>query len=609
MSVPEQTTFTSSTANGVTTVFPYSFMIADEADLTVELDGVVQTVGFTISGVGNPSGGNITFSVAPANGVNVLRYLDPVLSRDTDYPQFGDLLASVLNLDFDRVWLALQALIARADRSIKLPVDTANEQLISEPAATRAGKLLGFNGDGDAALYAAADVPVTAVSPYIATLLNDTSAEEARATLGAANRFTVGGTADAMTGSVAATIITSYAAGLRVSTTPAGANTVTGPTLNLNSLGAKTIKKRDSSGSKVALVAGDYNASGPFDFEYDGTDFVLLNPLLQSSGSSFVTNKVINGGFSINQRLATSVADDAYCLDRWYVLTETGNVTVAQQTDQENGTPHNIRLTQPDVSAKRVALAQIIESRYCKDLRGKVASLGLRLRNSTGGQINYAILEWSGTADSVTSDVISAWAGSPTYIGSITERANGTLTPSANTWTDATAISGTINAAANNLIVLIWSNDTFAQNATLDIGRVQLEEGTATAFKARPIEQELALCQRYYEKSYDIGTAPGTSVSAGSELIRQSSASEAATAFNRRFTVNKRATPTVVFYNPNTANDPGKIYDIGAAAARTVTGTYSNSPTSETTLGAPTHSAAGSAGNLLWAHWTANAEL
>lgn len=282
MSVPEQTTFTSSTANGVTTVFPYSFMIADEADLTVELDGVVQTVGFTISGVGNPSGGNITFSVAPANGVNVLRYLDPVLSRDTDYPQFGDLLASVLNLDFDRVWLALQALIARADRSIKLPVDTANEQLISEPAATRAGKLLGFNGAGDAALYAAADVPVTAVSPYIATLLNDTSAEEARATLGAANRFTVGGTADAMTGSVAATIITSYVAGLRVSTTPGGANTVTGPTLNLNSLGAKTIKKRDASGSKVVLVAGDYNASGPFDFEYDGTDFVLLNPLFHN---------------------------------------------------------------------------------------------------------------------------------------------------------------------------------------------------------------------------------------------------------------------------------------------------------------------------------------
>ena len=96
-----------------------------------------------------------------------------------------------------------------------------------------------------------------------------------------ATRFTAGGTADAITGTLSPAIA-SYAVGLRVTATPGGANTVTGPTLNLNSLGAKTIKKRDSSGSKVALVAGDYNASGPFDFEYDGTDFILLNPLFHN---------------------------------------------------------------------------------------------------------------------------------------------------------------------------------------------------------------------------------------------------------------------------------------------------------------------------------------
>ena len=94
-------------------------------------------------------------------------------------------------------------------------------------------------------------------------------------------RFTAGGTADAITGTLTPAIA-SYTAGLRVTATPSGANTVTGPTLNLNSLGTKTIKKRDSGGTKVALSAGDYNASGPFDFEYDGTDFVLLNPLFHN---------------------------------------------------------------------------------------------------------------------------------------------------------------------------------------------------------------------------------------------------------------------------------------------------------------------------------------
>lgn len=98
-------------------------------------------------------------------------------------------------------------------------------------------------------------------------------------------RFTAGGTADAITGTLSPAIA-SYTGGLRVTTTPGGANTVTGPTLNLNSLGTKTIKKRDSGGSKVALSAGDYNASGPFDLEYDGTDFVVLNPINIMVGDS-----------------------------------------------------------------------------------------------------------------------------------------------------------------------------------------------------------------------------------------------------------------------------------------------------------------------------------
>jgi hypothetical protein len=45
---------------------------------------------------------------------------------------------------------------------------------------------------------------------------------------------------------------------------------------------------------------------------------------------------------------------------------------------------------------------------------------------------------------------------------------------------------------------------------------VQLEQNyQPTPFEQRPIGVELALCQRYYEKSYDIATAPGTSTGVG----------------------------------------------------------------------------------------------
>ena len=40
---------------------------------------------------------------------------------------------------------------------------------------------------------------------------------------------------------------------------------------------------------------------------------------------------------------------------------------------------------------------------------------------------------------------------------------------------------------------------------------IQFEAGsTATNFEKRTFSEELTLCQRYYEKSYNLGTAPGT---------------------------------------------------------------------------------------------------
>lgn len=51
---------------------------------------------------------------------------------------------------------------------------------------------------------------------------------------------------------------------------PASANTVTNPTLNVNALGAKTIVKRDGS---TALAAGNIVASTLYEVTYDGTNF------------------------------------------------------------------------------------------------------------------------------------------------------------------------------------------------------------------------------------------------------------------------------------------------------------------------------------------------
>ena len=85
---------------------------------------------------------------------------------------------------------------------------------------------------------------------------------------------TVGGTADAITLSFTPAIA-AYTTGMKIRWTSGGACTVTNPTVNVHSLGAKTIKK----GASAALVAGDTGASAyQCEAVYDGTDFILLNP-------------------------------------------------------------------------------------------------------------------------------------------------------------------------------------------------------------------------------------------------------------------------------------------------------------------------------------------
>jgi hypothetical protein len=78
---------------------------------------------------------------------------------------------------------------------------------------------------------------------------------------------------------------------------------------------------------------------------------------------------------------------------------------------------------------------------------------------------------------------------------------------------------------------------------------VQLEIGTAaTLFERRPWQQEVALCQRYYEKSYAIDVAPATSGDGGRHFVSGSTDNNNDIYTTIRFAVPKRTTPTFTFY-------------------------------------------------------------
>lgn len=151
------------------------------------------------------------------------------------------------------------------------------------------------------------------------------------------------------------------------------------------------------------------------------------------------------------------------------------------------------------------------------------------------------------------------------------------------------------------------NNNLGFQSAIVDFVGLQLEEGgIATAFEQRPDAVEFALCQRYYEKSYDLSTNPGTATSIGENafFLYGLPNTNYAGGMTSSFKVSKRGTPAVTVYSTQTGA-PGKLYSPGTSSDvnATVVGIGQNSFFAQSASFGPTVTL-----NLWW-HWTADAEL
>jgi hypothetical protein len=177
MTVVAQTPYNAHTANGVTTVFGFTFQVLQAGDLVVQLDGVPQVSGFTIGGIGVQAGGDVTFSVAPANGVLVELLRDIPLTRSTDYPLNGDLPSDVLDQDFDRLWQAQQDAGYRAGLTVGLPAGDTAAPVVLPSVAERANTFLAFDALGKAiAAIGALTVPASAFGASLVSALNAAAA-------------------------------------------------------------------------------------------------------------------------------------------------------------------------------------------------------------------------------------------------------------------------------------------------------------------------------------------------------------------------------------------------------------------------------------------------
>ncbi len=132
------------------------------------------------------------------------------------------------------------------------------------------------------------------------------------------------------------------------------------------------------------------------------------------------------------------------------------------------------------------------------------------------------------------------------------------------------------------------------------LGQVKLEIGTsATTFQELHIAEELAQCQRYYASSYNAGKFPGGIDNAGASSNR--SASNGFAGWVVPFPQAMRTLPTVVSYSPVTGTS-GKCHASGSDYNSAIDFHSYQSVNITNAVAAP-------AGQRVFCHWTADAEL
>jgi hypothetical protein len=179
------------------------------------------------------------------------------------------------------------------------------------------------------------------------------------------------------------------------------------------------------------------------------------------------------------------------------------------------------------------------------------------------------------------------------------DRTSGTF--ASNTWAARTD--------ANRAAVDDFTSIFDATSRTFFMTGVQMEIGaTATEFEHRTFGDELALCQRYYEKSYDYTVAPGTVTYVGSHISGGDNIDPHTSFISggmAEYTQRKRASPTVVFYDIAGTAGVGHRWRLGV----------SNTDGQNITMGGNsvrgifTYSSGTASATGLQFHFTASAEL
>lgn len=137
--------------DGTRTDFDFPFAIFDAADLEVRVGAVALAGGFAVSGT--TQGGTVTLAAPPASGETVTLRRRVRVERSTSFQDNGLLRARTLNDELDRLIAVLQEQREELGSALRQDPSEVGGQLVLPLRPARANRILGFDANGDAAIF------------------------------------------------------------------------------------------------------------------------------------------------------------------------------------------------------------------------------------------------------------------------------------------------------------------------------------------------------------------------------------------------------------------------------------------------------------------------
>lgn len=354
----------------------------------------------------------------------------------------------------------------------------------------------------------------------------------------------------------------------------------------------------------------------------DPTDPVTDYPATANTFASYIDNLpnrnvIINGQFDIWQRgtTFTTPTNGSYTADRWRIGFDGtgGNRNVTMNANV--GAPltggmqqwRTLVLSQAIVGTGQTSLTLSQRIENARTFAAETVTASAYIWGDTR-TITVKLIQNFGTGGSPSSPVTTTLG---TFaVTSVRNRMK-------LTGTVPTAVNKTFGTNNDDYLELVFEVGGSTTFSSLVFWGVQLEQNsTATALERRPVQQELALCQRYFEKSYAQAVNPGTGSLIGngffvaSNALAGSTAGNVGTSGSIPFKVTKRAAPTCVSYDFDGTANAVRVYPVDAKRSGvTLFANLTDNGTVQFMGFSNASATAINAGDRIQFNWTADAEL